>query len=124
MTAQKAKHGDHDPVLFPTLYYLGIALHHLNKPEDSLSIFLTGLEVLDLSDIEKIANARFWIGKEYDVMGEYNNAVDSFVKALAQYKELNHIVDTGVIIQTLHSLGNAHLAQGHLGIALKVSDFG
>ena len=104
------------------MYYLGITLDHMNKHEHSLAIFLKCAEVLDLSDVSmktKVANTDFWIGRQHHALGEYSDAVKHFVRALAGYKEVKHLVQIDVILQTLHCLGNAHAAQDRLEMALK-----
>ena len=123
LTTEKAKHGEDSPILFTTIYYLAIALHNMKKHKHSLAIISKGAELLhdadDTDQRSKRVNAHFWIGKEYFALNNYADAVDSFLRVLAWYKEFNDIADTGVIIKTLHSLGDAHLAQGRLDMALK-----
>ncbi len=123
LTAEKAKYGEDSPRIFVTIYYLAVALHKMKKHQHALAIITKGAEIMEnaysLEQRSKRVNAHFWIGTEYFALKDYANSIEAFLRVLAWYKEFNDISDTGVVVKTLHSLGEAHLAQDHLDMALK-----
>ncbi len=123
LTTEKAEHGEESPVLFPTIYYLGVALDYMKKHQHSLAIISKGAEIIeDANDINVSLQklyAYFWIGKQQFALQDYASAVASFLRVLALTKESKDAENAGVIIKTLHCLGDAHLAQENLQMALK-----
>lgn len=121
LTIQKAEHGDHSLTLFRTMYYLGISLHHMGQHSHSLSIMLSAENILQSTDRDtdvRTAHTQFWVGKQYFAEKEFQQSSSYFLKALAGYKEFC-LNDIDIIVQTLHSLGNAQLAMGEKQLALK-----
>jgi tetratricopeptide (TPR) repeat protein len=122
LTMQKADHDDTSIVLFRTMYYLGVALHHMGQHSHSLTILLSAENILHSSDNDtdiRIALIHFWAGREYFVEKQYQQSASYLSRALAEYKEFSGIEDIEMIVQTLHSLGNAQSAMGENELALK-----
>jgi len=117
---QKAEHGDTSLVLFRTMYYLGIALHHMGQHSHSVTILVSAEMILQDIDADiRIAHVHFWAGRGYYAEKQYHQSAGYFLKALAGYKEFSRMDDIDIVVQTLHSLGNAQSAMGENQLALK-----
>ncbi len=119
VTEQKAKHGEESSLLFPTLYNLGVCLHHMGRNDLSLSTFLKALDLILEDDDHRIGYAQFWIGKEYHAIGDFARSILYFEKALIRYRKVASANLNEFIIICLHCLGVVYTSKNNFQLALK-----
>jgi TolA-binding protein len=108
-----------------TLYALGVCLHMMNDHQQALLTFTEcrrEMKKVITEDRLKLGHLHLWAGQQFFRLEEHLKASKRFTSALRIYKENRCNVEEGIIVETLHLLGQVHVENKQLHLALKCFD--